>query len=148
MGVGQTYTLCKSKLYFICKPIIILANRFLYSFSELGSFTYTFSEKIRETSVTFYIIKMKNCIFVWIGDSPVFENLAVAMNIKYSSMPVSSSIMGQSSDDNSGSLAARLSKKIGKQVFASFNLSNPDNNVLLAVSKRLMEEVTKHPEKF
>lgn len=91
---------------------------------------------------------MENCLFVWIGDKCIFENLAVAMNIPNATVPISTSIMGTFTDDNSISLATKLSKKTGKQVFASFNVSKSDDHLLLKVSKRLLEELTKYPEKF
>lgn len=117
------------------------------SFLESSS-TYTFTETVADIPVTFYIIKMKSCLFVWIGDKGVFENLAVAMNTTYNAMPIATSVMGHLGNDDSCSLATKLSKKTGKQVFASFNLSKTENNVLLNVSQILMEKIKNHPDKF
>lgn len=91
---------------------------------------------------------MKSCLFVWIGDKCVFENLSVAMNTRFNSGPLSTSVLGSFKDDNSSSLATKLSKKTGKQVFASVNLSTENDKVLLSVHKRLMEELKSHPDIF
>lgn len=121
---------------------------FSFLIAEISVVTDTFEEIIADIPITFHIIKMKECLFVWISDKGNFENLAVAMKTPYNSVPISTSIMGHFADDNSSALATKLSKKTGKQVFASCNLSKSDNEVLLSISKRLMQELASSPDKF
>ncbi len=121
---------------------------YVIPFTENACTAHTFMETVADIPITFHIIKMNSSLFVWIGDKYTFDNLAVAVNTKYKSLPISTSIMGDIGDDKSCSLASKLTKVTGKQVFASFNLSNCDNNVLLSVNKRLMEEFSKRPGMF
>ncbi|GBL85353.1 Proteasome assembly chaperone 4 [Araneus ventricosus] len=109
---------------------------------------HTFEENILDCLVTFHVTKMKDSLFIWIGDKGNFDSLAVAMSTPYNSAPISSSLMGPTADDSSCSLASRLSKKIGKQVFASCNLSKSDNSLMLHVTQRLIQEIADKPENF
>ncbi|GIY94104.1 proteasome assembly chaperone 4 [Caerostris extrusa] len=109
---------------------------------------HTFKENLLDCPVTFHIIKMKDSLFIWIGDQGSFDSLAVAMPTPYDSQPISSTIIGYSADERSCSFASRLSKKIGKHVFASYNLSRNDSNLMVVVTQRLMKEITEHPDKF
>ena len=46
--------------------------------------TYSFSHSLNDTVVIFYVIKLLDSTFVWVGTSPhKFTNLAMAMQTKY-----------------------------------------------------------------
>ncbi|KAF8797033.1 proteasome assembly chaperone 4-like [Argiope bruennichi] len=109
---------------------------------------HTFEENLLGCPVAFHVMKMKESLFIWIGDQGNFDSLAVAMSTPYNSAPISSSLMGPTADESSCSLASRLSKKIGKQVFASYNISQSDSNLMLYVTQRLIQEMTDKPEYF
>ncbi|CAL1295872.1 unnamed protein product [Larinioides sclopetarius] len=109
---------------------------------------HTFEENLLGCSVTFHVTKMKDSLFIWIGDEGNLDSLAVAMSTPYNSAPISSSLMGPTADESSSSLASRLSKKIGKQVFASYNLSKSDNSLMLDVTQRIIQEIADKPENF
>ncbi|GFY72230.1 proteasome assembly chaperone 4 [Trichonephila inaurata madagascariensis] len=110
--------------------------------------THTFTDTLLDCHVIFHIIKMKDSLFLWIGDQGNFDSLAVAMKTPYSTSPVASSIMGYSADDYSCSLASQLSERTKMQVFASYNLSRNDSNFLSIVAKRLTQEIIDNPNKF
>lgn len=91
---------------------------------------------------------MNDCLFLWIGDQGNFDSLAVAMATHHSPLPITSVLLGHSAEDSSSSLAARLSKKTGKQVFASCNLAKGDGTLTVGITQRLMKELQDYPEKF
>ncbi|GFT58864.1 proteasome assembly chaperone 4 [Nephila pilipes] len=110
--------------------------------------THTFEDTLLDCHVIFHVIKMKDSLFLWIGDQGNFDSLAVAMKTPYSTSPVSSALMGHSADDYSCSLAAQLSERIKMQVFASYNLSRSDSNFITIIARRLIKEITDNPNKF
>ncbi|XP_054713389.1 proteasome assembly chaperone 4-like [Uloborus diversus] len=110
--------------------------------------THLFQDVLLDVPVTFYVIRMKDCLFLWIGDQGKFESLAVAIKTPYNSSPLCTSIMGYSADDHSSALAAKLSTRIGKQVFASYNLSNSSGSLVILVCERIFREYLGHPEHF
>ncbi|KAA0708166.1 Proteasome assembly chaperone 4 [Triplophysa tibetana] len=63
-------------------------------------------------------------------------------------MPLSSLVMGDTSDTTASSLAQRLSKKTKKQVFVSYNLPMADSNLTLLVENTIKKEMELHPDKF
>lgn len=107
---------------------------------------HTFHSEIVNQMVYFQVIKLCDSFHLWVGTSPVFGDMSVAMNTKYSSLPTGSVLIGQS-ESTSLPIAQRLSKRTGKQVFVSSSL--PYDRVMLPlVEKRIGEELQAHPEFF
>ncbi|XP_043575409.1 proteasome assembly chaperone 4 isoform X2 [Chiloscyllium plagiosum] len=69
---------------------------------------HNFSEKLSEQMVHFHVLRMKDSFFLWVGSTPTLSNLAVAMCTKFDPMPVSTLILGDSSDTTPNSVAQRL----------------------------------------
>merc|ERR1712212_834203 len=90
---------------------------------------HNFSEKILEQVIHFHVMKLNGGFFLWVGSSPVLSNLAVSMNSKYDSMPLSMLVLGEPSDTSPNSLAQRLAKKTMKQVFVSYSLPVTNSNL-------------------
>ncbi|XP_030626522.1 proteasome assembly chaperone 4 [Chanos chanos] len=109
---------------------------------------HDFSEKILEQVVHFHVMKLNGGFFLWVGTSPVLSNLAVAMDSKFDSMPLSTLVLGDPSDTTPNSLAQRLTKRTKKQVFVSYNLPMTDSNLTLLVENRIKKEMELHPDKF
>ncbi|KAM4628936.1 proteasome assembly chaperone 4 [Polymixia lowei] len=109
---------------------------------------HNFSEKILEQVIHFHVMKLNDGFFLWVGTTAVLSNLAVSMNSKYDSMPLSSLVMGDPSDTAPNSLAQRLAKKTKKQVFVSYNIPMTDSNLSLLVENRIKKELERHPEHF
>ncbi|XP_073673267.1 proteasome assembly chaperone 4-like [Garra rufa] len=109
---------------------------------------HDFSEKILEHVVHFHVMKLSGGFFLWIGSNPVLSNLALAVNSKLDSMPLSTLVLGDTSDTTPSSLAQRLTKKTKKQVFVSYNLPMTDSNLALLVENRIKKEMELHPDKF
>ncbi|XP_035230441.1 proteasome assembly chaperone 4-like [Stegodyphus dumicola] len=116
--------------------------------SEPGFISHIFEDTLLDVPVTFLLLKMKECLFIWVGDQGNFDSLAVAMNTPYSNIPICSSVMGYFADDDSCSLALKLSKRTNKQIFASYNLATNNNKLNILVHDRIIKELTEHPEKF
>ncbi|XP_018938321.1 proteasome assembly chaperone 4 [Cyprinus carpio] len=109
---------------------------------------HDFSEKILEQLVHFHVMKLSGGFFLWIGSSPVLSSLALAINSKYDSTPLSALVLGDTSDTTPSSLAQRLTKKTKKQVFVSYSLPTTDSNLALLVEDRIKKEMEIHPDKF
>lgn len=109
---------------------------------------HDFSEKLLEQVVHFHVMKLRGGFFLWVGSSPVLSNVAVSMNSKFDSMPLSTLVLGDSSDTTPISLAQRLTMKTEKQVFVSYNLPMTDSSLTLLVEKRIKKEMELYPGKF
>uniref|UniRef100_G1M787 Proteasome assembly chaperone 4 n=1 Tax=Ailuropoda melanoleuca TaxID=9646 RepID=G1M787_AILME len=72
----------------------------------------------------------------------------LGLSSRCDSIPVSTSLLGDTSDTTSTGLAQRLARKTNKQVFVSYNLQNTDSNFALLVENRIKEEMEAFPEKF
>ncbi|XP_042188394.1 proteasome assembly chaperone 4 [Callorhinchus milii] len=114
-----------------------------------GLAIHNFSARLAEqTVVHFHTLSMRDSFFLWVGAAPSLCNLAVAMCSRLNPIPVSTLVLGDTSDTTSSSLAQRLAKKTGKQVFVSYNLPNTSSNTALEVENRIKQEMDAHPEKF
>ncbi|XP_041040676.1 proteasome assembly chaperone 4 [Carcharodon carcharias] len=109
---------------------------------------HNFSEKLSEQTVHFHLLSMKDSFFLWVGSAPNLSNLAVAMCTKFDPMPVSTLVLGDASDTTPNSVAQRLAKKTGKQVFISYNLPSSNTGLSLQVENRIKQEMVTHPDKF
>ncbi|KAI7799649.1 proteasome assembly chaperone 4 [Triplophysa rosa] len=115
----------------------------------LGSINvHNFTEKILEQNVHFHVMKFGGGFFLWVGSNAVLSNLAVSISSKYDSMPLSTLVMGDTSDTTASSLSQRLAKKTKKQVFVSYNLPMTDSNLTLLVENTIKKEMELHPDKF
>ncbi|XP_037530387.1 proteasome assembly chaperone 4 [Nematolebias whitei] len=113
-----------------------------------GVNVHNFSEKVMEQVVHFHVMKLSDGFFLWVGSAPVLSNLAVSMNSRYDSVPLSSLLMGDPSDTAANSLAQRLAKRTKKQVFVSYSLPMSDSSLSLLVENRIKKELELHPEHF
>ncbi|CAM4686547.1 unnamed protein product [Leuciscus chuanchicus] len=116
--------------------------------SVQGITVHDFSEKILEQLVHFHVMKLSGGFFLWIGSGPVLSNLAVSIGSKYDSTPLSTLVLGDTSDTTPSALAQRLTKKTKKQVFVSYNLPMTNSNLALLVEDRIKKEMELHPDKF
>lgn len=110
---------------------------------------HTFSTTISQRSVKFELFKFKDSSFLWIGDKRdrSFSDLSFAIASKFSLDPTSTRIMGQPTDLTSNNIAMKLSKKLKKPVYVSFNLVD-DRLTVPVVNKRISEEIQANPDYF
>ncbi|XP_078606023.1 proteasome assembly chaperone 4-like [Branchiostoma floridae x Branchiostoma japonicum] len=109
---------------------------------------HCFSERVFEQAVHFRVLKLKDSFFLWVGLQPSMANLAVALPARFDSIPSTSALLGEFSDTTSCTLAQKLCKHTGKQVFVSCNLPTQDGMFLVEVEKRIHKEIKDNPEKF
>lgn len=113
-----------------------------------------FHGRLNQQDVHFHVIRMSQAFFLWIGDdSKQLNDLAVAMpplSVGGSVSPgVSTRLIGNNSMDAlSQSIAQKLAKRTGCQVFVSVNLKNVDKSAELELQKRIIEELTINPRAF
>ncbi|XP_017765801.1 PREDICTED: proteasome assembly chaperone 4-like [Eufriesea mexicana] len=110
---------------------------------------HDFVAKIGDSSIAYHTIKMKDCLYVWIGDfqENAMNDLAFAIKSTYEKEPLATKIMGSITNEVSNSLAKRLSKRLSVAVYVSFNVQ-VDNLSLPAIERRLRDEINAHPEVF
>lgn len=110
---------------------------------------HSFSVQIENDTIFFQVIKMKDSLYIWIGDrnKPLLINMALAMNTKYDKTPLTTTVMGDHMEIHSRNIACRLARKLQKVVYVSFNVAETLFNVSV-IEKRLNDEIKKYPEKF
>ncbi|XP_062986384.1 proteasome assembly chaperone 4 [Elgaria multicarinata webbii] len=109
---------------------------------------HNFCGRLAEQLVHFHAMRLRDSLFLWIGDGPQLGNLAVAMHTPRDSIPASTLLFGDASDSTSNSLAQRLASKTKKQIFVSYNIQNTDSSFILLVENRIKEEMATFPDKF
>uniref|UniRef100_A0A2K6KP55 Proteasome assembly chaperone 4 n=1 Tax=Rhinopithecus bieti TaxID=61621 RepID=A0A2K6KP55_RHIBE len=73
---------------------------------------HNFSARLWEQLVHFHVMRLTDSLFLWVGATPHLRNLAVAMCSRYDSIPVSTSLLGDTSDTTSTGLAQRLGRTV------------------------------------
>ena len=111
---------------------------------------HQFTGKVMNKNICFQALKLKDQIVLWIGmdNDPTFKDLSLAMSTAYEKSPTSVKIMGDTSSLTSSTLAVRLSKRIQKPVFVSFNISENNQEMFTGIEERLLEEIMLAPECF
>lgn len=102
---------------------------------------YKFPDMILDKTIVYQAIKMDGSVLIYIND------LEIAMNLRFSSIPSTTSLLGPSAEHPGSNVANRLSKKLNKTLFLSLNLEDPKRIILLA-EKRLVQEINRFPDKF
>jgi len=78
-------------------------------------FPVTIPEKVLHCKT----LTLPSSVFIWIGeDNSRFDNLSIAATTRFSSLPSSVHVLGE----NTGTLAHKLTKRLGKQVLLSYNV--------------------------
>ncbi|CAI5780068.1 proteasome assembly chaperone 4 [Podarcis lilfordi] len=109
---------------------------------------HNFCGRLSEQLVHFHAMRLRDSLFLWVGEEPKLGNLAVAMCTPRDSIPASTLLFGDSSNSTSNSLAQKLASKTKKQIFVSYNIQNTDSSFTLLVENRIKEEMTLFPDKF
>lgn len=109
---------------------------------------HTFSKNIYGTDIQFSVLKMKDSVFIWVGfdKSRRFSELNLAIQGKYGKTPLSTHLLGSSSDIISKMLTSKLSKRLEKPVFLSYNVQ--DNQLTTEIVRTLMDEIKASPLLF
>ncbi|KAK6635608.1 hypothetical protein RUM44_000862 [Polyplax serrata] len=110
---------------------------------------HAFAASVAENVVRFEVMKFKDSVLIWIGQKQnrCFKDLSLALLSNKVKDPLCTKIMGQPTDLTSNNLACKLSKKLGKPVYVSFNLVD-DRLTVPVVNSRIIEEMQKNPQCF
>lgn len=108
---------------------------------------HDFVAKVGDINIHCQIIKMEDCLYLWIGDSTnrSMEDLSFALKSSLESQPIATKIMGSIADATSTNMAKRLSMKLGKPVYVSFNVT-ANNITLPGIERRIQEEFKTHAD--
>uniref|UniRef100_A0A4X1SPW1 Proteasome assembly chaperone 4 n=2 Tax=Sus scrofa TaxID=9823 RepID=A0A4X1SPW1_PIG len=71
---------------------------------------HNFTARLWEQLVHFHVMRLTDSLFLWVGATPHLRNLAVAMCTRYDPIPVSTALLGDTSDPTSTGLAQRLGR--------------------------------------
>lgn len=104
---------------------------------------HDFSAKISDVTIRCEIMKMENSLYLSIGDSEKMEDLSVALTSDFNKETIATKIIGSHINDTSTQMAKRLSMKLGKPVYVSFNVT-VNNLILPAIEKRIHQEFETH----
>lgn len=110
--------------------------------------THEFSKTVFSTDIQFSVLKMEKSVLIWIGlkEQRHFSDLCLGLQSKFSDMPLSTHLFGNSSDIISKSFVSKIAKKLCKPVYLSYNV--PDNQMLPEVIKLLVSEIDNNPQYF
>ncbi|CAK0812967.1 unnamed protein product [Prorocentrum cordatum] len=88
-----------------------------------------------DRTVIFHVTLLEGSVFLWVGGAELgIGDLKVATPTKYDTLPSVATVRGEG-DGPGSAIAQRLSRRFGCLVFASFNLSNPEPDLMLFVQK-------------
>lgn len=112
---------------------------------QCGIKFHKFVAKVGDVTINCEIMKMKDSLYLWIGDctNPTMEDLSFSFTSNFEKQPIATKIMGAVADATSTNIAKRLSIKLGKPVYVSFNVT-ADNMLLLGIERRIQEEFKIH----
>ncbi|XP_015185223.1 PREDICTED: proteasome assembly chaperone 4-like [Polistes dominula] len=102
---------------------------------------YEFIDDVGEVKISCHIIRLEDSLYLWIGDAKqsVMNDLAFGLTSNYESIPIATKIMGAVEDETSTNIAKRLTRKLGKPVYVSFNLQ-VDKMLLPKIEQRIQQE--------
>nr|XP_024215327.1 proteasome assembly chaperone 4-like [Halyomorpha halys] len=110
--------------------------------------THEFSKTVFNTDIKFSVLKMEQSVLIWIGlkEQRHFSDLCLGLQSKFSDMPLSTHLFGNSPDGISKSFVSKIAKKLHKPVYLSYNV--PDNQMMPEVIKSLVSEIENNPQYF
>jgi hypothetical protein len=110
---------------------------------------HTFSEELSSVNVSFEVLKLENSLFIWIGDeNRSFSDMSVIMNLPPNEVTTSRLLGSVHMTTSSDLMGKRISLKLEKPVYLSYNLPMEDNILMKAVEKKIQSEITSNPDNF
>lgn len=110
--------------------------------------SHLFKGDICDVIYNYRILKMKNSLFIYIGqvNNEIFDEMAMAMPMQDGEI-TSTTIMGAVIGYGSKELAEKISRKLKKQIYLSCNV--PEDRIIRpSVEKRLIDEINNNKEYF
>lgn len=116
--------------------------------------SHIFFDEIAGQSIVYRVLKMRRSVLIYIGkkDEESLDSLALALdsfvNQQNPDFNGSTTIIGSSENEISKSLAEKLSQRLKKPCFISFNVATDFFTNRSQIEQRLVEEVTVNPDWF
>lgn len=137
-----------------CNLIVLLNHTKDYVISVMPQIqqsnikSHTFSASINDSQFNYRILKMKDSVFIYIGEegNETFDEIGMAMQTSKGEI-ISTTITGALLGCGSQELAEKLTKKLKKQIYVSCNVP-VDGIVRPFIEKRLNEEIKGSNELF
>lgn len=116
--------------------------------STTSKFTsHLFKGEVAGETINYRILKMESSLFIYIGkkSEETLDGLALAITLPHiDEKPVATSI---TESPESQDLAQKLSTRLGKPIFVSYN-ANVDRMMFPLVEKLLIQEIKEKPDYF
>jgi len=113
---------------------------------------YSFLGQASDNPVYYQVTNFGRCVYLWVGtrEGRMGDLSMAAMTPADSSkLPTTTKIIGKVGDNTAETLAARLSKRLGKQVLLSLNLNFPPQSPSWGdMEQDLFEEIKLRPHHF
>lgn len=124
-----------------------------YSIKTMKSTTSKFSShffnaEVAGQIINYRILKMENSLFIYMGkkDEEVFDGLALGLMIPHQNQESTATSILESPE--SRDIAKKLSVRLSKPVFVSYNVNAVDRLMLPIIEKNLIQEIKERPECF
>ncbi|KAI4467042.1 proteasome assembly chaperone 4 [Holotrichia oblita] len=105
--------------------------------------------QIEDKRIMYQVLVMKDSLMVFINNKSEMslKDMSIAMIGQHCKDPISSKLFGDFMDESSQALATKLSKKLQKPVYVSYNVEN-DRLTSVLVERQLFKEIKDNPDKF
>lgn len=110
---------------------------------------HRFSEELSSVPVSFEVLKLKDSLFIWVGgESRTFSDLSVAMHLPPNEVTSTRLIGSVHMQTPSDLMGKRISTKLKKPVYLSYNLPTDDSVLMKAVEKKIQSEIASNQDNF
>uniref|UniRef100_A0A6B2LRZ0 Proteasome assembly chaperone 4 n=1 Tax=Arcella intermedia TaxID=1963864 RepID=A0A6B2LRZ0_9EUKA len=100
-------------------------------------------EGFMEMVVLFQVFLLKDSYYIWVGNESVrMNNLDVALQTPYDTIPAVTSLIGNSTEGYGKSISQKLVKKFGKVVFLSLNIDHKIPHLPEWCEKKLIQKLS------
>ncbi|KAF4521886.1 hypothetical protein B566_EDAN008389 [Ephemera danica] len=110
---------------------------------------HQFTAELMTVPVFFEALKLKDSLFLWIGsETRTFSDLGIAMPIAPNDVTTTRLLGSVHLQTPSDLMARRLSTKLNKPVYLSYNIKMDDSVLMKTIEKKIHEEIVAKPECF
>ncbi|KAK9687463.1 Proteasome assembly chaperone 4 [Popillia japonica] len=120
-----------------------------FKFVEPQFKVHAFSTQIEDKTIMYQVLVMKDSLMIFINNKSEMslKDMSIAMISQHCKDPISSKLFGDFMDESSQALATKVSKKLQKPVYVSYNVEN-DKFTSVLVERQLFKEIKDNPDKF
>lgn len=110
---------------------------------------HAFSVNVGDKAILYQVLQLKESLFIFINEKNnlSLDDLSLAMRNRFETLPISTQLFGNFTNDASKSIASRACRKLNKCVYVSCNIEF-DKLTFPYIEKCLYDEIKRHPNKF